>query len=343
LQELASKIRPGFLIGANIATWAMASSSSYDQLVGGGDFGIVTPENAMKWQFTEPEPGVFDFHEADAIVAWAKKNNLQVHGHNLVFGEALPAWVRDMPTATPEQKAAVEKVLYDHVYTMVKHFKGSVNEWDINEPFAYYDDNGNIPNPLNDNVFYQAMGENYIRVVCQAAVAADPNIKLWVNDYGAENDTDVYWNNVYNLLKKWKVDWKLPIYGFGFESHIYDPTTDIIIGPKNAVNGINVFNAHINQLAAIGLKSRGSENDAPLQDPGYAQVDSSQAAQMAGELGDCLENPNCVAYSMWSVGPTDIFQNNGVLQQGIDSPFGPNSLPVGTTYAAMQKVLQTSQ
>lgn len=342
LQELANHTRPGFLIGADLATWAATSSDSYDKMIFGGNFGIVTPENAMKWQFTEPEPGVYDFHEADAIVAMAEKNHLQVHGHNLVFGEALPAWVRDMPTSTPEQKAAVQKVLYDHVYTIVNHFKGGVPEWDINEPFAYYDNNGNIPsNPLNDNVFYRAMGEDYIKVVCQAAMAADPNVKLWVNDYGAENDTGAYWQSVYSSLKKWKVDWKLPIYGFGFQSHIYDPSSDDISNAYDD-NGNPILNDHFNQLAAIGLKSRVSELDAPLQDPGYASDQSSQAAQFAGVLKLCLQNKNCVAFSMWSLGMTDIYQDNGALQQAIDSPWGPNNLPTGSALRAMQKVLQTT-
>lgn len=341
LQALASRKRPGFLIGTDIATWAATSSTSYDKMVFGGDFGIVTPENAMKWQFTEPEPGVFDFHEADAIVAMAEKNHLQVHGHNLVFSEALPAWVRNLPTQTAAQKAYVSQVLYNHVYTTVAHFKGKIDEWDINEPFAYYDDNGNMPAvPFTSNVFYQALGESYIQVVAKAAVAADPNVHLWVNDYGAENDNGAYWQFVYATMKKWKVDWGLPIYGFGFESHIYEPTTDDIANAYDD-NGQPILNDHINEFATIGIQSRISEMDAPLEDPGYTADDSSQAQQFAGVLSICINNPHCVAFSTWSSGMTDIWQDdNYSLQESVDSMFGLNNLPDGNAYAVVKQVLE---
>ena len=104
LQQLADKVRPGFVVGSDAAEWATANPA-YDRTIFGGNFGIVTPENAMKWEFTEPQPGVYDFREADALVNEALKNGMQVHGHNLVFSEALPKWLQALPTDTPEQKA----------------------------------------------------------------------------------------------------------------------------------------------------------------------------------------------------------------------------------------------
>jgi endo-1,4-beta-xylanase len=339
LQELVNKVRPGFLIGTDIATWAATSSESYDEAAFNGNFGIVTPENAMKWEFTEPEPGVFDFHEADAIVAMAKKNDMQVHGHNLVFGEALPEWVRDLPTNTPEQKDYVKKVLYDHVYALASHFKGQVDEWDINEPFAYYDDNGSIPNDgFVNSVFYRALGSDYVKVVANAARAANPDARLWINDYGAENDTDAYWKLIYTTLKEWK-EQGVPIYGFGFESHIYTPKDDDIANDPDGHGG-NVLNDHINQLGAIGLFSRVSEFDAPQNDPTYAQDHSSQIQQFTGTLKICLTNPHCIAFSTWSTGVTDIYQSAAhQLLRGVDSMFNQanQSLPA---YNAVKKKLQ---
>jgi endo-1,4-beta-xylanase len=333
-------IRPGFLMGTDLTTWAASSSPSYSQAVFGGNFGIVTPENAMKWEFTEPEPGVYDFNEADAVVAMAKKNGLEVHGHNLVFGEPLPYWVQNLPIKTVAQKAYVRQVLYDHVYTTVRHFKGQVNEWDINEPFAYYDSAGRLPtNTLVNSVFYRALGANYVQVVAEAAIAANPSVQLWINDYGAENDSGAYWNRVYTQLKEWKVNQGLPIYGYGFESHIYDPVNDDIANADDD-NGTPILTDHINELAAIGLKSRISELDAPQSDPGYSQDDSSQAQQFAGTLQICLSNPNCVAFSTWSTGMTDLYQTSDhQLQESVDSMFDLQNKP-DSAYQAVQTFLE---
>jgi endo-1,4-beta-xylanase len=340
LQTLVNTIRPGFLMGTDLTTWAASSSPSYSQAVFGGNFGIVTPENAMKWEFTEPEPGVYDFNEADAVVAMAKKNGLEVHGHNLVFGEALPDWVQNLPIKTVAQKAYVRQVLYDHVYTTVRHFKGQVNEWDINEPFAYYDSAGRLPtNTLVNSVFYRALGANYVQVVAEAAIAANPSVQLWINDYGAENDSGAYWNRVYTQLKEWKVNQGLPIYGYGFESHIYDPVNDDIANADDD-NGTPILTDHINELAAIGLKSRISELDAPQSDPGYSQDDSSQAQQFAGTLQICLSNPNCVAFSTWSTGMTDLYQTSDhQLQESVDSMFDLQNKP-DSAYQAVQTFLE---
>lgn len=340
LQALANKKRPGFLVGSDVALWALTSSSTYRNEVY-GNFGIVTPENAMKWQFIEPEPGVYDFHEADAVVNDALKNGVQVHGHNLVFSEALPQWVQTLPTDTPEQKAYVQQVLYDHVYATVKHFNGRVNEWDINELFADNDNSGNIPNNgFTNNVFYRALGENYVKVVCDAAVAANPKVKLWVNDFGAETDTGNRWQFMFNTIKKWKDEWKLPLYGFGFESHIYNtnvPSQDDEVGPNGDAA---TFNQHMNDFGGIGMRVRVSEADAPLDSSMYNG--SSQAQQLSGVLQLCLNNPNCVAFSIWSNGMTDLSQSSSyALDAGeVDSPFDQQNRPVQPTYRDMQTVLR---
>jgi endo-1,4-beta-xylanase len=346
LQELANKKRPGFMIGADVALWALASDPSYRKVVLGGNFGIVTPENAMKWQFTEPQPGVYDFHEADAIVNEALKNGLQVHGHNLVFSEALPDWVRNLPTSTPEQKAYVEQVMVDHITKLVTHFKGRVSEWDVvNEPVKDYNNDGSFDSaqPLRENVFYQAMGPDYIKIALEAAHKADPQAKLFINDYGNENDTGARWQATYNMLKSLEAELKpqgISLY-YGFESHIYVPTTDDISNDI-ANNGQTVLTNNINALGALGIKSRVSEMDAPQQDPGYSQDSSSQAAQFSGTLKICLDNPNCIAFSMWSIGPTDLWQDdNHTLQLGnVDSPFNQNDQPVQPTYGDLQDVLR---
>lgn len=343
LQELASKKRPGFLIGSDAALWAATSNTGYNKLLFGGNFGIVTPENALKWQFVEPQPGVYDFHEADALVNDALKNHLQVHGHTLVFSEALPAWVQDLPTNTPAQKAYVQQVMVNHITTLVDHFKGRINEWDVvNEPIKDYDSNGNFDTaePLRENVFYRAMGANYINIAFAAAHQADPSAKLGINDWGFDGlqngSGDDRANTLYTLLKSLKSE-GVPLNYFGFEAHIYDASTDAIVNSRGQAP---ILTQHINELAALGIQSRISEMDV-TGDNGEAW----RAKQFSGVLQACLNNPHCMAFSMWSMGMTDMSQGDDqypyALQTGeVDSPFNQQNEPVQPTYVDLQDLLR---
>lgn len=323
LQDRANKRRDGFLIGADVALWAVTSDPTYRQRIFGGDFGIVTPENELKWQFVEPQPNVFDFHQGDALVAEAKKHGMKVHGHNLVFSEALPRWVQDLPTDTPEQRDHVKQVLTNHVTNLVSHFKGSIDEWDVNEIFTN-----------RDNVFYRALGFDYVRIAAETARAANPNVRIWINDNSMENDDGPAWQEVLDSFKQWKQN-GVPIHGFGFQAHIYDVPDDLIVDDNGQAE---VLRKHIQELADIGIMSRISELDAPaVGDYGG----SSQSKQFAGILKTCIELPSCKAVSFWSIGPTDLYQDDDHRLQKveIDSPFGPTMRP-GRAYSDLQNSLR---
>jgi endo-1,4-beta-xylanase len=49
------------------------------------EIGSITPENAMKWDATEPNRGQFNYGAADQHVNWATQRGLQVRCHTLVW------------------------------------------------------------------------------------------------------------------------------------------------------------------------------------------------------------------------------------------------------------------
>ncbi len=311
LQGLADRKRAGFLMGAAAALSPTVSDDSYRQVLF-GNFGIITTENALKWQFIHPSPGGYDFHEADALIDLAAKNGVQIHAHTLVFGEANPLWVRNLPAS--QREAA----MLEHIKTVAGHYKGKVTSWDVvNEPFD--DDNWD---ELRPNIWYAAMGESYIAKALNAAREADPTAKLFINDYGLEEDSE-RWDAMLALVTKLKRQ-GVPIDGVGFQAHVYERADKI---------NPTTLQRHIRQLATIGLKARISEMDVYSED-GTAV----QASQYSQVVKACLAEPNCIAFTTWGVSDRyDWFKDDdGSVQQGQDFLWDTSMQPTPAVTALLQ-------
>lgn len=327
LQQLVAKKRPGFLLGSAMALAPAVSDAKYARLAFGGNFGLMTVENALKFQFVQPKPGVYTYQEADGLVNLARSHGLQVHGHALVFGEANPRWVQELPTATVADRAHVSDVMTDHITRTVKHFKGRVASWDVvNEPLADYDDTPDGEGAtLRTHIWERALGPNYIALAFRTAHAADPHAKLFLNDYGLESDGD-RWDALIRLVTQLKND-HVPIDGVGFESHVYEAEDRI---------DTSVLRQHIQQLAALGLQSRVSEMDV-YSDDGQ----SVQAEQYADVLAACKSEPSCVSFTTWGFDDDyDMWQDdNNSLQHGKDLLWTTGAVPTPAVMK-MQQVLQ---
>ncbi|CAG2181279.1 unnamed protein product, partial [Oppiella nova] len=82
---------------------------------------------------------------------------------------------------TGGQKAELEKVIKDHINTVAGHFKGKIYAWDVvNEVI----DDGS--GKLRDSIFSRTFNSSFIEEAFRTAHAADPNAKLYINDYNVE-------------------------------------------------------------------------------------------------------------------------------------------------------------
>jgi endo-1,4-beta-xylanase len=109
------------LIGSAVNVDALATDQTYATLLG-QQFNVVTPENTMKFDATEPQEGVFNFTQADALVAFAQAHHMQVRGHNFVWYQALPAWLANGDFS----RAQLMAILKNHITTVMKHYQGEV-------------------------------------------------------------------------------------------------------------------------------------------------------------------------------------------------------------------------
>ena len=303
LQALASRARPGFLIGAAVALGPLVSDAPYaENLV--GNFGLLTPENAMKPQALSPRQGEYDFEEADALLDLAASKGIAVHGHTIAFSEAMPRWMRELPADSEPERQASAEALLDYVDTVVTHFRGRLDSLDVvNEPFDI--DQGTS---LQENVWYRVFGPTYPVVVSKAVHDADPDVRQFINENGA--DVPGPRQDALLQLALDTNDQGGHIDGVGLQAHVYDLDTDALSADELATT--------FDHFANAGLIVRISENDVP-DDEGR----DVQAEQYATVFAACLGSEACESYTTWGV--DDAYDwwidDDGALQQGHDLLF----------------------
>jgi endo-1,4-beta-xylanase len=248
-------------------------------------FSMMTPENSLKPQSIHPLKDLYLFNDADILVEIAKSNQMMVHGHSLVMGKANPEWMQKAPESERRQ------IMVDHIKTVMGHYKDKIAQWDVvNEPLSEdIVDYSGEQKGLRRHMWSDAMNEEYIDIAYKTAREADPNAKLFLNDFGLEKDGH-RWDAFLELVKRLQAR-GVPIDGVGFESHVYH-------SPADDIDPI-VLKRHIQELALLGLESRISEIDVLGDKPDF------QAEQFASVLDVCLSEPTCTSYGVWGV--TDLY------------------------------------
>ncbi len=300
----------GRYIGTEV-TGSMPSNATIANLAG-QQFDMVTPGNEMKWDTTEPSNGSFNFGPGDAIVSFANAHGMRVRGHNLVWHSQLPSWVSSLPLSQ------VQSAMETHITTEVSHYRGQIYAWDVvNEPF-------NDDGTLRNDVFYQAMGQGYLADALRTAHAADPNAKLYLNDYNIEGE-NAKSNAMYNLVSSLKAQ-GVPIDGVGLESHF-------ILGqvPSSML-------ANMQRFAALGVDVAVTELDDRIQLPASSANLQQQASDYATVVRDCLQVSRCVGVSQWGVGDADSWIPGTFSGYGAATMFDQNYQPK-PAYTAVQQAL----
>jgi endo-1,4-beta-xylanase len=159
---------------------AQFPSSAYRALVA-RECSLIVAENEMKWQALQPTPGAYRFGPADEMLAWARKNGIDMRGHNL-FWQAekwLPGWVAAQDFGA-RPASAVERLMREHVRTVCTHYGQAIGGWDVvNE--AVDPANGD----LRENTLTRHLGSaiGQIDLAFRLAREFAPHAQLVYNDY----------------------------------------------------------------------------------------------------------------------------------------------------------------
>ncbi|NLR93355.1 endo-1,4-beta-xylanase [Flammeovirga agarivorans] len=203
LKDVATTFRVG------MATIVNRLNGTHDEIYK-REYNQITAEWEMKMNIMYPEEGRYDFTLADQLVEYAQNNNMEIHGHALIWHAATPDWVVNFEGTDAEFSDMVE----DYIKTTVTRYKGKVLSWDVvNE--AIDDVGGNY----RSSVFLDRMGEEYIAKCFQWAREADPDVLLFYNDYNLCWDRTKLNGVIDKVITNFKTN-GIPLDGIGFQMHI---------------------------------------------------------------------------------------------------------------------------
>jgi endo-1,4-beta-xylanase len=239
------------------------------------EFNMVTAENEMKPDATEPNQNQFNFSAGDQIYNWAVGHGAKVRGHTLAWHAQQPGWMQNMGGSS------LRNAMINHIQKVMAHYQGKLAYWDVvNE--AFNEDGSRRSSNL------QSTGNDWIEVAFKTARAADSSTKLCYNDYNIDNWNYAKTQGVYNMVRDFKSR-GVPIDCVGLQAHFTGGSSV----PSNLQTTISSF-------AALGVDVALTEVD----------VTNSNTSQYAALTQACMNVARCVGITVWGVRDSDSWRSN---------------------------------
>ncbi|HEX7308375.1 endo-1,4-beta-xylanase [Lentzea sp.] len=234
------------------------------------EFNMVTAENEMKWDATEPNRGQFNYSSGDRILNQAVSNGKRVRGHALLWYQQEPGWAQRL------EGSDLRQAMMNHVTQVATHYKGKIYAWDVvNEAFA----DGGSGGRRDSNL--QRTGNDWIEAAFRAARAADPAAKLCYNDYNTDS-INAKSTGIYNMVRDFKSR-GVPIDCVGFQSHLSN-------------NAPSDYQANLQRFANLGVEVQITELDI---------AGSNQANAYGAVTRACMAVRACTGITTWGIRDTD--------------------------------------
>jgi endo-1,4-beta-xylanase len=276
MRDLSAK--NNFYIGAAVYSYHLNDPIHRETLA--REFNMLTPENEAKACEVQPGLGRFDFAKLDGLMAFAEANDMVVRGHTLLWHQCVPNWLANAKFSREE---AINH-MRDHIYTVVGRYKGRIAIWDVVNEAVADDGSG-----LRDTPWHRLIGDDYIELAFQFAHEADPEARLFYNDYGAEG-MNTKSNAIYEMAQD-LVARGVPIHGIGLQAHF-------TVGGFNP----NAVAQNMQRIGELGLEVQITELD--VRHPGKvnASILNTQALDYRLLLETCMDTEYCTAFVTWGVG-----------------------------------------
>jgi uncharacterized repeat protein (TIGR02059 family) len=228
--------------------------------------------NQFKWSGIQPTQGVLNYSPFENTLSWFNKVGWDMRAHTLLWGaqsstnyHELPQWVGQLPPA----------VMYDtckmRVQREMTRYKGKVKEYDV------------LNEPLHANYLQSVVGDSINWNSFKWAHEADPDAKLFINEYNVFEYQDAC-NRYTDLIRK-MLDNGAPISGIGSQSHF------------GTVIDVPAIKSRIDQLAQFGIPIKVTEFDMAAND----MTQQAQAIETSKMMRLTFSHPAIEGFVFWGL------------------------------------------
>ncbi|CAN4095306.1 unnamed protein product [Withania somnifera] len=169
--------------------------------------------NELKWYSTEAQQGKYNYSDADELLDFCTRNNIQVRGH-CIFWEVestVQAWIRSL------NNSDLITALQNRLQSLLTRYKGKFKHYDVNNEM------------MHGSYYQERLGKEIWATMFKRAHQLDPSATLFVNDYHVEDGCDTrsspekYIEHILDLQ-----DQGAPVGGIGVQGHIDSPIGPIV-------------------------------------------------------------------------------------------------------------------
>ncbi|QRV95263.1 endo-beta-1,4-xylanase [Ceratobasidium sp. AG-Ba] len=258
-------------------------------------FGSLTHVNGAKWDTIEASQNNFDFSHFDTFVNFAQTNRKIVRGHTLIWHSQLPSWVSIISSPS-----TLTSVLTKHINTIAKRYSGKIYAWDILESSMMTEPTASpfgttFLGPASPKFLIQTLAcahptLGFVATAFNLAHAADPNAKLYINDYNLDN---MGWaapkvNAISNMVNS-QIAAGTPIHGIGTQTHLSGGDTSGLAAAWSTLANSGVGEIAITELDIAGASA----------------IDYSNVVRT------CLGQVKCIGITVWGVSDKDSGRSSG--------------------------------
>lgn len=274
-------------VGAAVTTNAIKNEAKYDEALS-THFSQLTAEYEMKMNRIWTSSSSYNWSDTDYLVDYAEANDMEVHGHTLVWYQSFPEWFKN----ANYDSTAFENNIKRYITDVVTRYKGRIKSWDVvNEVFADgggHRQEGTILPIFNDPIAFYGRCFQYAR-------DADPDAILFYNDYSVVLDSGKR-----AAMKRMATRFKnegYPIDGLGDQFHYREVTSKETIKSGFADMVSTGLLMHISEL---DIRMNTDKSDS------YTFTDAEAAKQAATykfivEMFEAIPDAQKFAITTWGV------------------------------------------
>ncbi len=246
------------------------------------EFDAFTIENELKPASISGGPDSYFFYAPDYMIKWGEEHGMQIRGHTLVWHRSVPNWLLKANL----KKDQILAFLHDYITTVVGRYKGRLYAWDVvNEVL---DEQGRLRQGKS-SFWAKNCGDVYIEDAFRWARAADPKVRLFINDYGVVT-VNAKSNGLYALVKRLLAR-HVPIDGVGFQCHVTEQS------PPN----FKSVAENIRRFTALGLEVQITELDVRIKDKATPKQLEHQGDIYAGFFRLAVTMRGVTGVTLWGV------------------------------------------